>query len=1569
MNTSKAEETKAKSSAFSKIGSNKELVNPSNSISSEEEMSAWRKYQSRKVGYPNILSLSELDQKTVFKADSVAENLKERWKEGLTFTSIGHEMLISVNNNDLAARRKDREKEIRKNNKDFQADKDNTTSAIYTEDETFLLLLEDERNMLINDPRGNHIVQDHNHAHIFSYAARCYWHMLREQDDQVVFFRGETGSGKSYTAKMFLLQLLFLSNQYSRKIESAAKFGSIPPVDYRLTKKIMAATQLVELFSSAQTPLSPISSRIHKYTEIQFNDCGKIVGAKFIHLMLEKSRTAQAFNFSKHERNFNIFYALFAPGQLSREERQQYHFLDSARSYNYLIPNDTSSKFKRTFSSDDLPPPISIKQVFTHLGLSKKIQGEILKLLSALLLLGNVEFAIYEAKKEEGVYIKSVDILEKCSLLLGVSAEALEVTLTQKTSSAGSTLCVDYLALEEAKQTRDHFVVTVYEILFEYLMTYVNRKLNVAREDNSKSAKWENWIGIMDFAGFENMSSIAKDPVSTTHRYWQFMTNFIDEKILSWNHINVLGLSTMKEYDAGDIEKIILETDDMLKSTLNMFQHPQKGILTILDNECLISGDSDYQALSLAELFKRANKPTKNRKSIFSMSFSETSENIYSPFLSGISKGCFGVKHYSGYSQGNASAPSSLRVYYDTSDFLEENLFGGRYKGPEQIKSDYMRLIKGTADFTSSKNKFLVTILEQKIHTSGIPSTQFSDKSQKHSVKIIEETPKSPSIRAGEEDRKLSSILAEKLNDSQQPSPLYKEVLNSQLKGDVDAATTNEKDENESEQALPTLSSEIIHDLNAILYVLSESGNIRFWNVFCLKASEEFPAKKFNSEKVKDHLRRFEIPAILTRRIGDYSSELSLSEFWGRYSQLHPDRKKNDESDVKRAHLSSALTDNSDLEAKCKAIYEMYAIVTGGGNGLITVEDDTIYMNERSWWALERNLFAIEIEKRMKNLSSNRLPQDTEQADSDSEVLYDDSDPSSDFQKDGDIKEREARMKAMTDEQKSSQRILWMRTTTFLTWWIPTFAIRKIGGMNVPEVIQAWREKVALFILIMLLTGMMLFVIAGFGPLICPKQDLFTVEEMNLRSTERLIGVHGNVYSLVNLSPSHDEIVNNYWNYISRDVSYLFPLKQTFECSSLKSSLVRRQINFETGNIDSTNTTAPPSSASSDKTCSDNGNPKRCHSISLPQELGSRVNGAVNMGKMAFVETEIRKHGSIDDAWVVIDGKIYDITNALKNGVFPQDDLSIFTSNLGLGPKASQANTVSSATQQCLELEYFVGFVDTRNNLQCMISENTLLALTAILCSVMFVKFLAALQLGALRRPEEQVRYTIIQIPCYTEGEESLKKTINSCAMLDYEDDKKLMFIIADGLIKGSGNDRMTPEIVLDILGVENSHERLTSDVEIQRHDYVALGDGMNRLNKAKVFSGIYSYLTHNIPFVVVVKCGKESEMRRPGNRGKRDSQLIVMNFLNKVFYQRPMQPLEYEIYRHMKYRIGIPPEAYEFCLMVDADTEVLEDSLNRLIAVMAHDSKIMGLCGETTIGNEQDSWVTMIQGMFSQKC
>jgi hypothetical protein len=82
---------------------------------------------------------------------------------------------------------------------------------------------------------------------------------------------------------------------------------------------------------------------------------------------------------------------------------------------------------------------------------------------------------------------------------------------------------------------------------------------------------------------------------------------------------------------------------------------------------------------------------------------------------------------------------------------------------------------------------------------------------------------------------------------------------------------------------------------------------------------------------------------------------------------------------------------------------------------------------------------------------------------------------------------------------------------------------------------------------------------------------------------------------------------------------------------------------------------------------------------------------------------------------------------------------------------------------------------------------------------------LAALQLTLKRNPELCDKFILCQVPCYTENEDSLRRTIDSLSALNCDDKRKLVFLICDGLIINSGNDKPTSRIVLDILGVDPS--------------------------------------------------------------------------------------------------------------------------------------------------------------------
>ncbi|KAI8809058.1 chitin synthase-domain-containing protein, partial [Cladochytrium replicatum] len=220
--------------------------------------------------------------------------------------------------------------------------------------------------------------------------------------------------------------------------------------------------------------------------------------------------------------------------------------------------------------------------------------------------------------------------------------------------------------------------------------------------------------------------------------------------------------------------------------------------------------------------------------------------------------------------------------------------------------------------------------------------------------------------------------------------------------------------------------------------------------------------------------------------------------------------------------------------------------------------------------------------------------------------------------------------------------------------------------------------------------------------------------------------------------------------------------------------------------------------------------------------------------------------------------------------------------------------------------------------------------------------------------------YVSLLVTCYSENEESLRATIESLALTEYNNAKKLLFIVADGIITGKGNAKSTPDILIDMLDLDPVIGR-----DPKPFAYQAVGHDHKKYNMAKVYCGHYVVNDRRVPAVLVVKCGGAAEAEssaKPGNRGKRDSQLVLMNFFNRVMLNEKMTPLDYDMFRKVHHLTGVTPDFYELVLMVDADTYVEPDSLRKMVNCMHNDQRIMGLCGETKIANKRQSWVTAIQ-------
>ncbi|WVF66498.1 hypothetical protein IAT40_001238 [Kwoniella sp. CBS 6097] len=578
------------------------------------------------------------------------------------------------------------------------------------------------------------------------------------------------------------------------------------------------------------------------------------------------------------------------------------------------------------------------------------------------------------------------------------------------------------------------------------------------------------------------------------------------------------------------------------------------------------------------------------------------------------------------------------------------------------------------------------------------------------------------------------------------------------------------------------------------------------------------------------------------------------------------------------------------------------------------------------------------------------------------------------------VKEKKKKVHATEVIATTRARRWWIRITWMLTWWVPSFLLTRVGRMKRADVRMAWREKLAIFIMIILSCGIVLFYIIVFGKLLCPDSDkAWNTSELATHAGEDdyMAAIAGNVYDFTKFYKGQHSDFSAYTTssdvmlqFAGQDLTNYFPPPMTVACPGLVTNedLTLTRANFTPIVAYAVHTSGKLQTINGSKLDDEN-----WYNDRLLPDLKQYYKGSFVWDK-ASIES-----GADSDSkqWAIYKKKVYDLSDYLytvqyysgtsgtdlPNYSFLNEDLSgLFQTQAGQDITSAMQEVLDKMSTEdaerqltCLDNAFYLGKLDFRKDSRCLVQNYLLLAFSVIIMSTIGAKFLAALQLGSKRQPELLDKFVICQVPCYTEGEESLKKTIDSLSVLNYDDKRKLIFIICDGNIIGSGNNRPTPRIVLDLLGVD---PKLDPEPLL----FKSIGDGSRQLNYGKVYSGLYEHEGHVVPYVVVVKVGKPSETSRPGNRGKRDSQVLLMQYLNRVHFDAPMSPLELEIYHQMRNVIGIDPAFYEYIFQVDADTTVTPDSLNRMISCTADDQAIIGICGETKVANEKESLTTMIQ-------
>ncbi|CAG8501402.1 1540_t:CDS:10 [Acaulospora colombiana] len=139
--------------------------------------------------------------------------------------------------------------------------------------------------------------------HLFAIAEDAYRCMIREEKNQTIVVSGESGAGKTASAKFIMRYLASADDK--EKVPDSKKINAGASGMSKVEEQIMATNPIMESFGNAKTTRNDNSSRFGKYLEIQFDNQQNIIGAKIRTYLLERSRLVYQ---PESERNYHIFY-------------------------------------------------------------------------------------------------------------------------------------------------------------------------------------------------------------------------------------------------------------------------------------------------------------------------------------------------------------------------------------------------------------------------------------------------------------------------------------------------------------------------------------------------------------------------------------------------------------------------------------------------------------------------------------------------------------------------------------------------------------------------------------------------------------------------------------------------------------------------------------------------------------------------------------------------------------------------------------------------------------------------------------------------------------------------------------------------------------------------------------------------------------------------------------------------------------------------------------------------------------------------------------------------------------
>jgi len=464
--------------------------------------------------------------------------------------------------------------------------------------------------------------------------------------------------------------------------------------------------------------------------------------------------------------------------------------------------------------------------------------------------------------------------------------------------------------------------------------------------------------------------------------------------------------------------------------------------------------------------------------------------------------------------------------------------------------------------------------------------------------------------------------------------------------------------------------------------------------------------------------------------------------------------------------------------------------------------------------------------------------------------------------------------------------VIWSYATT---WWAPP-ALLKMCGIKEKQSRQAWREKITLCWIAILLGAVVGFATMGLQRALCPEGE--TDQQFRRLGTDAMtLGVAGKV---VNVSSS-----------LTQEHVDFYAISKQMPGQDITNLFKRQASDYPKCTSDRRYATTPLCRSGTTQPASEKGQLQACE---LPQ-LNDATFGALRIQttdlEIGYSWEQVAKM----PGYLVLDGLVINLSPYMTANpdVIPNDEVDfairqVLRNQSTSGKDATMLfhhNDVTKQAIPCLQTRYLAGRID-KIAPGCFVASLFLYVSLTVILGVVFVRFAMAcifnwfISARLVRPPRDLGRnaispavmpeganvsvnnrtgtapwagpkklkqnrpngknldttmaqtsdplinltrigaelFAVCLVTCYSEGEDSIRGTVESIASTNYSDARKLIWIVCDGMITGHGEKQSTPDVCVSMLEAD---PRYGNPMPM---GYIAVGSGAKRENRAMIYAG-----------------------------------------------------------------------------------------------------------------------------------